>query len=64
LLRSVMERLGKVEIVEDAPGIVGLEYRPATIGDLSMETVRCDGIVMSEFSVILDVWIGWELRGV
>jgi len=62
LLRSVMERLEKVEIVEDAPGVVGLECRSATIDDLGMKTVGRNGVVISEFSVILDVWIGWELR--
>jgi len=60
-LLRVMERLEKVEIVEDAPGVVGLEYRPAMKGGLGMETSGCDGVVMSEFSVVLDVWIGWEL---
>jgi hypothetical protein len=61
LLRSVMERLEKVEIVDDAAGVVGLEYRPAMTGELGIETAGCDGIVISGFPVVLDFCIGWEL---
>jgi len=62
LLRSVMERLEKVEIVDDSVGVVGLEYRPAMTGELGIETIGCDGGIISGFSVVLDVCIGWELR--